>query len=873
MATHSYSSKVQVLNLGLYEQSADSRTVWVRWNWPGGAPTKYIDHYKVVWTYSTPSTTGGGDFWHTGEKETQEVAPLNEAMEANYSPPNNDANAVKVTITPVSKTYEEGKGNKKKDVPYFEGSGYTSKGESYYFKNNPPGIPEGLTVTIESASTNVISGLLSGNTSKKPQLIAKLTGNDINAVGVEFEVRKCNENNTAKPYDLGSTNPQDAFSSTGDIDWKCNVEFGEVYQVRCRGYRNEGASTNLKTVYGEYCEWSEKVYAPVTAPKLTSVIVTSKESAQITWDAVNSAKEYTIQYVARNPKYDIPREQYFDIIGLQIESVTINVKEQGIDTSQPIIRYLTELATGATYYVRLGSSNSSSSATQWSAVSEFTIGMTPEIPTIWASNKKLAVGETLNLYWAHNSKDSSLQKDAEVEFSIGSYGYSAETENMEFVAASTYIYNYSDAEFAPGIISGGYKNDPDELADQVYKWVIDTNHSALQNGSAIRWRMRTSGISDTYSDWSEYNIVNIYVKPSFISTLYDINGNIIQNSGNITSYPLYLELATSEHTNQKPTSYHIQIKPVLANNQVSYESVNDYGEIINIGVDTALYSKHIDSDQSDVALAISANDATLENGGTYKITCSVFMSSGITVVDEHEYNVYWSEDSVIPFAMIRIDEENLTASIRPYTRDQEADVSITVFRKEYDGTFTEIASDVKNGQWVTDKYPSLDYARYRIVARSNENGVIRYADISEEIGEKALVIQWNEAWKYLYEETEWSAPVYNKVGSMLKLPYNIATSHSNSRDISLIKYIGRKSPVSYYGTQIGEKASWSTVIDKTDKETLYALRRLSVWMGDVYVREPSGTGYWASVEVNYSVNPLELTIPVSISVTRVEGGK
>ena len=44
-------------------------------------------------------------------------------------------------------------------------------------------------------------------------------------------------------------------------------------------------------------------------------------------------------------------------------------------------------------------------------------------------------------------------------------------------------------------------------------------------------------------------------------------------------------------------------------------------------------------------------------------------------------------------------------------------------------------------------------------------------------------------------------------------------------------------------------------------------------MGDVYVREPSGTGYWALVEVNYSVNPLELTIPVSISVTRVEGGK
>ena len=62
------------------------------------------------------------------------------------------------------------------------------------------------------------------------------------------------------------------------------------------------------------------------------------------------------------------------------------------------------------------------------------------------------------------------------------------------------------------------------------------------------------------------------------------------------------------------------------------------------------------------------------------------------------------------------------------------------------------------------------------------------------------------------------------------------------------------------------------VIPKSDKDTLYALRRLSVWMGDVYVREPSGTGYWATVSVNIPIKHRDVTIPITIDVTRVEGG-
>ena len=78
--------------------------------------------------------------------------------------------------------------------------------------------------------------------------------------------------------------------------------------------------------------------------------------------------------------------------------------------------------------------------------------------------------------------------------------------------------------------------------------------------------------------------------------------------------------------------------------------------------------------------------------------------------------------------------------------------------------------------------------------------------------------------------------------------------------------------MSYYGTLRTEDAQWSTVIPKSDKETIYALRRLAIYPGDVYVREPSGVGYWATITVGLDTTHKELTIPVTFDIKRVEGG-
>lgn len=214
-------------------------------------------------------------------------------------------------------------------------------------------------------------------------------------------------------------------------------------------------------------------------------------------------------------------------------------------------------------------------------------------------------------------------------------------------------------------------------------------------------------------------------------------------------------------------------------------------------------------------------------------------------------------------------------------------ITLGVYRKEFDGTFTEIETNIPNSkQSVVDPHPSLDWARYRITVTKNDTGTVSYADTMTEVSGSTkflyedrfpgIIIQWDESWSNfkvsdISDADQPDQPSYS--GSILKLPYNVDISDSNSKDVELIEYIGRNHPVSYFGTQIGQTSNWNFEIEADDEETLYGLRRLARWMGNVYVRESSGTGYNAVVSLNINQTHNSVTIPISMSVTRVEGGK
>lgn len=590
---------------------------------------------------------------------------------------------------------------------------------------------------------------------------------------------------------------------------------GGKYRVRCRAI-NLNRSTKI---YGEWSDYSSElttIPSPVTNVQCAA---DSKTSVKVTWTKSATATSYKVEYATN--------KNYFDS-STQTSSVTVTNS----------IAYVLGLDSGREWFFRVCATNDKGDS-EWSSIVSTVIGTDPAAPTTWSSTTTAIVGEPLTLYWVHNSEDGSSQTYAELEIYVND-------------TKSTYtIQNTTD----------------EEEKDKTSSYFIDT--SEYPEGTVIKWRVRTAGATKVYGDWSVQRLINIYAKPTL--ELGIIDGSDVSIS-TITSFPFYVTCSTGPKT-QIPIGYYL-----IVTSDETYETVDSVGNVKMVNAGDQVYAKYFDI-STQLIVELSASNIDIENDRNYTITCTVSMDSGLTAESTAQFNVQWTEVEYEPNVSISIDENSYSAYIHPYCMDSEGnvidDVMLSVYRREFDGSFTEIIKDADNTSnvFVTDPHPALDYARYRIVATSKNTGSISYYDApGYPINCKSVIIQWDEEWRNLESIEEDAQEQSLWTGSLVKLPYNIDVSDNNSQDVSLVEYIGRNYPVSYYGTQIGSTSTWNVEIEKSDKETLYALRRLSVWMGDAYVREPSGSGYWANITVSFSQKHAELTIPVSFTITRVEGG-
>ena len=599
---------------------------------------------------------------------------------------------------------------------------------------------------------------------------------------------------------------------TGHASFTCPVVAGNEYKVRCRAVRD-----------GLYSQWSEYSENRGTPPAASSGITIcrgeSDTSIYLEWNAVSNAETYEVEYSTKKEYFDGSTET----------------------TPQTNILYphflFTGLESGKEYFFRVRAINDGGES-PWSELASVVIGKAPIAPTTWSSTTTCVVGENLTLYWLHNAEDNSTQTYAEVELYING-------------KKETYTVRTDE--------------EPDD--EKTMHFPVDTNE--FVEGSKIQWRVRTAGVTKTYGDWSIQRTVDIYSPAALEIQVTDVNGNNLET---LSAFPFYLAGTTGPDT-QTPISYHVSI---VSND--FYEDIDDLGNDVIINPGDEVYSKNFDTDEQ-LVVEFTAGNVDLRNSVNYTINVTVAMNSGLTATASKPFKVSWLELGYVPNAEIGIDPERLVAYIRPYVVDDNdiyvEGVTLSVYRREFDGTFTEISTGIDNTKntTVTDPHPALDYARYRIVAKTESTGTIEYYDVpGYPVGESAIIIQWEETYSSFDTTNEDALEDPTWAGTFLRLPYNINVSDDNSPDVSLVKYIGRKHPVSYYGTQLGMTSTWDAVIPKTDEKTLYALRRLQIWQGNVYVREPSGSGYWANLTVSFSQKYDDLTIPISLKITRVEGG-
>lgn len=770
--------------------SNTDRQAYVEWVWT----KSNTDHYVVYWEYQTSTTSKLGvtsTKWLKGEES--EVTTKYDT----YTAPS-EAKKVRVKVKAVAKTRKVNG----KDTPYWTTTSYCTA-QTYDFSDNPPSTPPVPTVTIEGV-----------------KLTASLSNiGDLNADSIEFQIVKDDKTVVAtKKVSISTTSCKMTYT----------VSAGSVYKVRARGCRTESG----KTLTGAWSNYSSNTAtAPKKTTKFTAYVGDAITTINVEWDAIADADSYELWYT-----HNLDFSDYDD-------TGTNTVKKTGIQETGAII---TGLHKNYTYRFKVRGVNQQGDGV-WSDEVVVKTGGDTTAPTTWSTATVIVSGEDTNLYWKHNSEDSSKWIYAEVELIVDGERQTHVVTNPTF--------------------NGGEIRNVDNV-DGVFALTSDVYGSARE----VKWRVRidvSKGSIRSYGAWSVSRTVDISVPAYMEMSVTDNSGASLDT---LESFPFYISASVGPE-DQTVLSYNISI---VANE--TYETVDSVGNNTVVLAGQTVYSANYDVG-GDLLVEMSAGNVTLENNISYTLTCTAAMDTGLTTESSKDFTVGWSNETYWPNATVVIDTDVFSAAINPYCDDEEGnlieDVLLSVYRRELDGTFTEIAVDIENdgSTFVIDPHPALDYARYRIVAKTKDTGAVSYYDLPDHpVGGSAIIIQWDEAWSSFtnFEDAEPSDSHWS--GSMLKLPFNIEVSNTSKPEVSLMEYAGRKHPVTYYGTQLGTTGTWSTVIDKKDKQTVYGLQRLAIWPGDVYVREPSGTGFWANVHVTFPQKYKDLTIPITFDITRVEGG-
>ena len=819
-------SNVAVINqFGI--QSDTDRTIFATWTWS----KSNTDKYQAKWWYDT-----GNGVWFVGsDSETKEKQSL-------YTAPQN-AKKVKFQVKPISTTYEQKSGDTTKQVSYWTASWSSAKEYSFVEVPDKPGAP---TVTIEEY---------------------KLTANVANySDGTEMQFQVVQNDSTV--FKTGS-----ASIITNAASYSCTIKADQEYKVRCRA--KKGSS------WSEWSDYSANVECKVkpTAPSgITSCKALSETSIELKWNSVKSAKTYDIEYATKK-----------EYLGASNASTTIN----SITSTTYIV---TGLGSGETYFFRVRAVNEQGEST-WTSPKSTVIGTKPGAPTTWSSTSTALINDVVVLYWVHNSQDGSKETDAQIELSVNG---------------------------TKSTISMGR---PEDDENRFY----NLNTITYPDSTTIEWRVRTKGVVAEWGDWSMSRKIDVYAPPTLSVNVTDVNGD---NLYTVKSFPIYIKGDAGPDT-QKAIGYHVSIVAndsyeywdeignmqivskgdevyskyydtsedlVLKLTPASLDLENNVQYTVNcvVTMDTGLNAE--DTVDFEVAwedvitppnAEIAYDPETLcthirpycdfypfifykvtydQSTGSFFRTNTVLNDISGTSINECYTEVY---DDIVYSGTTGAGKREFFCVVQSDIPALVEGVTLSVYRREYDGRYVEIGSGLKNtdNTFVTDPHPALDFARYRIVAISDATGAVSFTDIPGfPVGEKAVIIQWDEAWSSFESTGEEQPDKPTWSGSMLKLPFNIDISDSNSADVQMVEYIGRSHPVSYYGTQLGITSTWNVEIDKKDKNTLYGLRRLAIYMGDVYVREPSGSGYWANIQVSFNQTHNQPTVPVTLTLTRVEGG-
>lgn len=895
-STTSPSSNSNRADVRLAPLSTDDKKLFATWTW---GKENQTDSYKIEWEYriavSKVWAKPDDQIWiKTDQTNTiDEDADADRralARMAEFTIPD-DALEVRVRVLPKSKTHKVTKNGKETDEVYWTASWSTYQTWRIAQFAETPSAPTvsikkyELTATLESLADDVIQIGFQVYKDDTDQLFA----------GIRADVTKVTRTATAK----------------------FNVDPGATYKVRCKAFTD--------TTFSKWSDFSSSVSTmPATPAGIKTIKATSATSVFLEWDAVNTAETYDIEYSTKKEYFDIT-DQPQSKTGIESTSWELTGLESGYEYFFRIRAVNTEGASGWSDIKSVTIGKAPSAPTTWSSSTTVITG--EKLYLYWIHNTQDGSSQTyadLELYVdgvkeviadIKNSTNEE-EKDKTSVYEIDTSSYIEGTKIQWRVRTMGVTKEYGEWStqrtidvYAPPTLELRVTNQNGDVIETLnsfpfyvyalagpktqmptgyYLEVISNDiYEAVDNIGNTKTVKAGGAVYSKYFDTSDALLVEMSAGNIDLENgiNYTVRVTVSMNSGLRTEASVDFDVswvdeqyAPNAEIGIDEDTYVAYIRPYCENRSMEFHRVNDANEVTdeklanvnNIYTDTG--ERVMVGAYSDGNTCLYCNN--IDDGISYEVVNAGSYAKTDKIVDVS--TVTPARTSTGEFMRLGVlDNGDEIYFCEVETRELVEGISLAVYRREFNGEFVEIGTGLDNvrNSYVTDPHPALDYARYRIVATVDATGAVSYYDIpGYRVGCSSIIIQWDEAWTNFdtYGEQYSSQPPWS--GSLLKLPYNVDTSESNTIDMTLVEYAGRKNPVSYYGTQKGYKCNLSAEIPADDKETLYQLRRLADWSGDVYVREPSGIGYWATVAVSMSQTHLDLTIPVSINVTRVEGG-
>lgn len=841
-------SKMSVTSLKIQQIGTTGTEVYATWTALSSTNQKYTDKLSVSWSYQVKNKSGA-NVWLSGSSST--VSKGASRTTQSYNAPD-DAYAVKVTVTPTLT---------KKGKKYRTAS---SASATFSFDANIPEQPDAPNVVLDGYK-------LTATATRKTT--------DRYTDGFKFFIYKEDSSGVVSKSPFIQSDIIDV-SSVGTAQFVINsITPGFRYYVTCKAYNKTSGKYGTGSKESEPSSVTESIIP--TQVVVTSIETISRSEIKLTWENTPGAATengYEIEYATK--------EEYF------------NTDKAQKTTANETYAFI-ELDIGNVWYFRVRAKNNGGEYGPWSSAPYLSAAaaVKPNPPTTWSIKSSAMINDLVSLYWTHNSADGSKP------------------------TVSKLVYQINDGE--EQIVLVDHSDLTPDDTDFTFHYDITLEQGTFSDGDILNWKVATQGVAEMgYSDYSIQREIKVYspvivgIEALDVVTEYPINIRISALPLSQTCVACYVSIIANN--DYEGEDYMGNAKYIHAGDSVYSQIFTNIGNEIELSLeptDIILVNTESYTIKVDAAMTSSLNGVEEKQFSvdlpelTFNVDAGIFvdqstLTAGIIpsctyLEDDPEHppvyrqcdeNDKYDEDEVY-----FIDDHGTLADPQP-TKDEFTSnpssfyvveailvdtVKMDVYRINFDGTFTELARGLDNtgSTMITDPHPSLDNAKYRIIGRDYATMSTFYNDIiSEDINQPGMVLQWDGEYNDIFTNLDIDALTEDGVGSAsggttLILPYNVKTSESASPDVSLLSYIGRQSPTSYYGTQLGQNGNFSADVDATDTTTLELLRRLQIWMGDVYVRERNGLGYWARVDVSFNRDYHSVVMPVTFNIQRVDSTK